>query len=210
MIAPLDGTGLRARVTAGAPILGSDLCFVRPDLLGYWVGPTLGVGRVYVKGRATAVVGDQLAQDYVGLARYDDVDIQLPYLGALTLDDAERVRGYRRYAVGTRALFGSVEYRLPILFDLQTNLLGLVRLGAVAPALFADGGLVWTGDDLDGGVKRLGVGGEVKNVVSIGGFEILHALGVGVPAGRLDEVWNGSLPWDDVDLYYRIQAAVPF
>lgn len=210
VITPLDGTGLRARVTAGAPILGSDNLFVRPDVLGYWVGPEVGVGRVFLKGRATAVVGEQLAQDYVGLARYDDVDVQLPYLGALTLDDAERVRGYRSYAVGTRALFGSLEYRLPILVDLQTSVLGLARLGPVAPALFADGGLVWTGADLDDGVRRLGVGAEVKNVFSVAGFEVLHALGVAVPAGRLDEVWDGSILWDDVDLYYRVQAAIPF
>lgn len=210
VITPLDGTGLRARVTAGVPALGAE-AFVRPDALGYWVSPSLGgFGHLFLKGRATAVFGDQLAQDYVGLARFDDVDVQLPFVGPLTLDDVERVRGYRSYAVGTRVLFGTAEARLPILFDLETTLLGIVRLGPVAPALFADGGLVWSGSDFEGAVRRVGVGGEVKNVVSIGGFELLHAVGLGVPASRLDEVWDGSLPFDDVDLYYRIQAAVPF
>ncbi|MDT7855198.1 hypothetical protein RQM47_00930 [Rubrivirga sp. S365] len=209
VITPIDGTGLRARLTAGLPALGGR-AFLRPDVLGYWVSPSPGVGRFFVKGRATAVVGEQLAQDYVGLSRFDDVDVQIPLLGAVTLDDAERVRGYRSYAVGTRALFGSVEYRAPILFDLSTTLLGLVRLGPVAPALFADGGLVWSGSDIGGGVKRLGVGAEVKNVVSVAGFEILHAIGLALPAGRLDDVWDGSIAFDDVDLYYRIQAAIPF
>ena len=210
VITPLDGTGIRARVTAGAPVLGADNAFVRPDVLGYWVSPEFGLGHLFVKGRATAQFGEQLAQDYVGLARYDDVDVQVPFVGALTLDDAERVRGYRRYAVGTRVLYGSLEYRLPILLDLQTTVLGIARFGAVAPALFADAGVVWTGSDLDGGVKRVGVGGELKNVVSVAGFEFLHAVGLGVPADRAGDVWNGSLPWDDVDLYYRFQAAVPF
>ena len=209
VITPIDGTGVRARVTVGLPALGGD-AFVRPDLLGYWVTPTVGFGRFYVEGRATAVVGDQLAQDYVGLSRFDDVDVQLPLLGALTLDDAERVRGYRSYAVGTRALFGSVEYRMPVLFDLNTTLLGLVRLGPVAPALFADAGLVWTGNDVSGGVERLGVGAELKNVVSLGGFEILHAVGLGVPDTQFDEVWDGTVDFGDLDLYYRIQAAIPF
>ena len=209
VITPIDGTGLRARLTVGVPALGGD-AFLRPDVLGYWVTPSLGFGRLFVKGRATAVVGDQLAQDYVGLSRFDDVDVQLPILGALTLDDAERVRGYRSYAVGTRALFGSVEYRAPVLFDLNTTLLGLVRLGPVAPALFADAGLVWTGTDVGGGVERLGVGAELKNVVSLGGFEILHAVGVGVPDTQFDEVWDGTVRFDDLDLYYRIQAAIPF
>ncbi|GAB5537751.1 MAG: PD40 domain-containing protein [Rubricoccaceae bacterium] len=210
VITPLDGTGIRARVTAGAPILGSDNEFVRPDVLFYTISPEIGLGRFFVKGRATAQFGRQLAQDYVGLARYDDVDIQVPFVGAITLDDAERVRGYRRYAVGSRALFGSLEYRLPILFDLQTTVLGFARFGAVAPALFADAGMVWSGSDLDNAVQRVGIGGELKNVVDIAGFQFLHALGLGVPADRAGDVWDGSLPWDDVDLYYRFQAAVPF
>ncbi len=209
VITPLDGTGLRARVTVGVPALGGDT-FVRPDALGYWVSPSLFGGRLFVKGRATATFGETLAQDYVGLARFDDVDVQVPFIGSLTLDDAERVRGYRSYAVGTRALFGSAEYRLPILFDLQTSLLGLARLGPVAPVLFADGGLVWTGSSLDGAARRVGVGAELANVLSVGGFEIRHAVGLAVPASRLGEVADGAFEFGDADLYYRIQAAVPF
>jgi hypothetical protein len=211
VIFPLDGTGARLRVTAGVPGLGAGSTFVRPDLLTYYVSPSVGGPRLFLKGRATAQFGTpQLPQDYVGLSRYDDIDVQLPFVGALTLDDAERVRGYRRYAVGTRVLFGTVELRSPVLFDLNTNLLGIVRLGAVAPALFADGAVVWTGGDFGGGVRRLGVGGEVKNTLSFGGIEILHAVGVGVPAGRVREVFDGTIPRDGLDVYYRIQAAVPF
>ncbi|MCH8030890.1 MAG: hypothetical protein IIB09_03615, partial [Bacteroidetes bacterium] len=94
IIHPLDGMGVRARVTLGAPILGSNNQFVRPDLAAYWVSPQIGIGRFYAYGRATAQFGKLLAQDYIGLSRYDDFDIQLPILGAITLDDAERVRGY--------------------------------------------------------------------------------------------------------------------
>ena len=211
VIAPFDGTGARFRTTVGAPVFGADRWFARPDLLAYATSPNLlGGVRLFARGRATAVFGEQLAQDYVGLSRFDDVDVQLPFVGAVTLDDAERVRGYRRYAVGTRSLFGSVELRAPVVADLQTTVLGLVRLGAVAPALFADGGLVFTGTDVAGGVRRLGVGAELKNVVSIGGFEILHAVGAGVPASRLGDVFNGTIPRSDLDLYYRIQGAIPF
>ncbi len=210
-IAPFDGTGARFRTTVGAPILGADRWFARPDLLAYATSPNLlGGVRLFARGRATAVFGEQLAQDYVGLSRFDDVDVQLPFVGAVTLDDAERVRGYRRYAVGTRALFGSVELRAPVIADLQTTVLGLVRFGAVAPALFADGGLVFTGTDVSGGVRRLGVGAELKNVVSIGGFEILHAVGVGLPASRVGDVFDGTIRRDDLDIYYRIQGAIPF
>ena len=120
------------------------------------------------------------------------------------------MRGYRRFAVGTRVLFGSVELRAPVVADLQTTLFGLVRLGAVAPAVFADAGLVWSGSSLDGAVRRVGVGTELKNVVSIGGVELLHAVGVGVPASRLGDVFDGTIRREDLDIYYRIQAALPF
>ena len=66
------------------PALGGD-AFVRPDALGYWTSPALVGGRFFVRGRATAIFGETLAQDYVGLARFDDVDLQVPLFGALTL-----------------------------------------------------------------------------------------------------------------------------
>ncbi len=209
VITPLDGTGLRGRVTVGVPALGGDT-FVRPDVLGYWVSPAIPGGRLFVQGRATAIFGQTLAQDYVGLARRDDIDVPVPFLGALTLDDAERVRGYRSYAVGTRALFGSVEYRMPILFDLQTTILGIARFGPVAPTLFVDGGLVWTGQSLDRAARRVGLGGELANVLTLGGFEIRHALGLATPASNLEGLYTDDVSVDDPEVYYRIQAAIPF
>ncbi|MFN3595852.1 MAG: hypothetical protein ACK41D_01105 [Rubricoccaceae bacterium] len=210
VIDPLDGTGVRLRVTAGAPVLGADNRFVRPDLTAYHITRPIGFGRLFVRGRATAQFGRQLAQDYVGLSRFDDIDVQVPLVGALTLDDAERVRGYRRYAVGTRVLFGSAEYRLGPLFDLQTNLLGVLRLGPVAPALFVDGAMVWTGANYTDAVRRTGFGAELKNALTFGGFSVLQAVGVGVPWSRAERLWEGTIRRDEVDVYYRVQAAVPF
>ncbi len=206
IIHPLDGTGIRARVTIGAPILGSNNQFVRPDLAAFWVSPQFLIGRFYAYGRATAQFGDLLAQDYIGLARYDDFDIQLPIFGAVSLDDAERVRGYRSYAVGNRVLFGTLEYRLPPVFDLNTKLLGIVDLDRLGFSLFADAGMVWTGSNTEEAIRRTGVGIEAKNVISLGGFQILHSIGIAAPWSALDE----NLVWDDIDLYYRLQAAVPF
>ena len=203
---PLDGVGLRARVTGGAPVLGSDARFVRPDLSAFWVSPQLGIGRFYVYGRAQAQFGETLAQDFVGLSRYDDIDLQLPMLDPVTLSDTERVRGYRRYAVGDRLLFGTVEYRMPPVFDLQTRLLGFLSVGRVSPALFADVGMVWTGADFGEAVRRTGVGLELKNRISLGDFPLVHALGIAQPwrdVGR-------TVEWDALDLYYRVQATLPF
>ena len=101
-IYPLDGVGLRARVTGGLPVLGSDAEFVRPDLSAYWVSPQLGIGRFYVYGRAQARFGDALAQDFVGLSRYDDIDLQLPFVEPITLSD-----------VGARARLPALRRRRP-------------------------------------------------------------------------------------------------
>ena len=208
-IHPLDGTGLRLRATAGVPVLGAN-AFVQPDVSAFHVARAPLGGRFFVYGRATALVGDpQLPQDVVGLARFDDVDLQLPFVGALSLDDAERVRGYRRYAIGEAVAFGTAEYRFEPWFDLKTNLLGVARLREVAPSLFVDAAAVWNGA-LDAPITRLGTGVELRNRASLAGVSLLHSVGVGVPAERLDRLWDGSIVWDDVDLYYRIQAALPF
>ncbi len=205
-IYPLDGVGLRARLTGGFPVLGSDAEFVQPDLTAFWVSPGLGIGRLYAYGRATARFGDRLAQDFIGLSRYDDIDLQLPFLDPITLSDSERVRGYRRYALGDRLLFGTLEYRFPPVFDLQTTLLGFLELGRVSPALFIDAALVWTGDEFDNAIRRTGVGFEVKNAVSLGGFPLVHALGLAQRWRDLGE----TVEWDAIDLYYRVQATLPF
>ncbi|HYE95745.1 MAG TPA: DPP IV N-terminal domain-containing protein [Rubricoccaceae bacterium] len=206
-VAPLDGTGLRVRVTAGVPVLGAENRFVLPDAAAYWISPTLGIGNVFVYGRATARFGESLAQDVLGLSRYDDVDLQIPFVGTLTLDDAERVRGYRRYAVGDRVLFGTIEYRTPPVLDLDTRLFGFVELGQTSFVGFVDAGMVWTGSDVDAAIRRTGVGLEAKNELGLGPFRLTHALGVALPWHR---VGAEDLVWDDADLYYRLQATVPF
>ena len=208
VIHPLDGTGLRARVTAGVPVLGAGT-FARPDLEAFHLFRA-PLGRLLVRGHATALLGDpQLPQDYVGLARYDDVSAEIPFVGALSFDSSERVRGFRRYAIGNSLLFGSAEYRMEPVFDLKTSVLGLVSFREVAPTLFVDGGLVF-GEDFGDPIRRAGVGGELRNRVSLAGLSFLHSVGVAIPTGKIDEVWDGSLVWDDVDLYYRLQASLPF
>src|SRR5690606_462750 len=100
----------------------------------------------------------------------------------------------------------TMEWRLPAVLDLDTKLLGIVELDRLGINLFADGGLVWTGAAVDDAIRRTGVGIEAANLLRLGGFELRHSLGLAVPWGELDE----DLVWDDVDLYYRLQAAAPF
>ncbi len=187
-----------------ARLLGADTEFLRGDLMAFALVPTLGRQRLYVYGRAQAQTGRPLPQDYIGFRRTDGVQIDLPDIVPISFSDTDRVRGYRRFVVGNRVLFGSAEYRVPLLPDLQTRLLGLVSLGSTALAAFADGGLVWEDGAFDGAVRRLGVGVEVKNAVRLAGLlQVGHALGLAQPAADLG---TGTR----YEVYYRIRAAVPF
>ena len=205
---PLDGTGLRARVTAGIPALDAN-AFVRPDVQAYQVLP-LPFGRLYVYGRATAVFGTPLAQDVVGLARYDTYDFQIPFVGNVGLGDAERVRGYRRPLIGERVAFGSAEWRFPPVLDLQTTVLGAIGFGRLVPTLFVDAAAVWNGADFGDAVDRVGLGVEVKNELNLLGFQIGHAVGLGARWDQVESGFDGDLRFDDLDLYYRVGAALPF
>ena len=203
VVHPLDGVGARARLTLSGRALGADSEFVRSDVAVYGVFAGLGLDRIFLYGRAQAQAGTSLPQDYLGLSRQDDVQLAIPGLVPVSIGGAERVRGYRRYALGNRVLFGTLEYRVPLLGSLETTALGFASLGATTVAAFADAGVVWAGAALEEADRRLGVGLELKNALEVGGFEIAHALGVAQQAPYL-----GTR--DQYDVYYRIRAAVPF
>ena len=201
-IHPLDGTGVRLNVGGGVG-LDRRSSFVRTDAAAYAVLPSLGLHRLLVYARATAQAGRSLAQDYVGLARYDGLRIALPAFIPVTVERNERVRGFRTPAVGNVALFGSAEYRVPLLPDLGTNVLGLVRFGAVTGAVFADAAAVARSLSMEGAITRVGVGVEAKNVLTVAGLTVGHALGVAQPAADLGRRRG-------YETYYRIQLGVPF
>jgi hypothetical protein len=202
LIHPLDGIGLRLQVTGAARVLGADSEFIRGDVSAYGILPGLGSQRFFVYGRAQVQAGEAFAQDFVGLSEHDAVQLDLPIPLPVTLGDTERVRGYRRYALGNRLLFGTLEYRIPLISSLRTNLLGVVSLGSVAGALFIDGGLVWTGAHPDDAISRVGVGAELKNALRLGPLGISHAVGFAQP--------SKEFATESYEVYYRIRTTVPF
>jgi hypothetical protein len=202
LVHPLGGWGLRLRTTGAAKVLGGDTSFLRGDVAGYTLLPSAGKHRLFLYGRLQAQTGSAFPQDYLGFSRYDAIDLSLPGAAPVRLGDAERVRGYRQYVLGNRVAFGSIEYRMPVASSLQTEVLGLVSLGKTTLSLFVDGGAVWNGTDVRDGVQQLGTGAEVKNALRLFGFRIGHALGVAQPVSEVGT--------DDVQVYYRVQTALPF
>lgn len=205
-IYPMDGMGIRLRTTFGLPVLGAEHSYVRPDLQAFWVSPEFGIGNLYLYGRAQAQFGTGLSQDLIGLSRYDDIDLQLEMLDPITLSDTERVRGYRQYTVGNRMLFGTLEYRIAPVFDLNTRILGFVSIGRISPAFVLDAGMVWTENDYHNASYQVGVGFELKNHVSLAGFPLVHTIGIAQPAEYLGD----RTDWNSFDLYYRVKAVIPF
>jgi len=202
LVHPLGGWGLRLRATGAAEVLGGDSSFLRGDVAGYTLLPSVREHRLFLYGRLQAQTGSSFPQDYVGLSRYDAIELPLPGAVPVTLGDAERVRGYREYVLGNRVAFGSIEYRMPFAPSLRTEVLGLVGLGKTTLSLFVDGGLVWNDADISGGVQQLGTGAELKNSLRLFGVRIGHAFGVAQPVSELGT--------DDVQVYYRVQTALPF
>lgn len=207
MIHPLDGYGVRAMVMGSEKVLGGETAYVRPDLSAYTIIPALGTQRIFIYARVQAQFGDALPQDYIGFSRYDNIDLPLPSeLYFLNQPEAERVRGHRKFVSGKQLVFGSIEYRIPFLPSLNTSILGLVNLGRTSIALFADAGVVWDASFADGTTanseSRMGAGAELKNIISVGPFTVVHALGLGWKSNELFS--------DEHDLYYRVKAVIPF
>jgi hypothetical protein len=206
LIHPLHGWGIEPRVTIATGAFGSEAEYVRPDIISYAILPGGGDNRIYVYGRAVAQWGNSLAQDYIGFSRYDDIHLggTVPGLDVL-YTDSERVRGFSEYTLGNRLVFGTIEYRMPFMSSLNTNILGLVKFGRTTLAGFVDGGIVWSDAALpgDGSVAQAGAGAELKNVLSIGGLSIVQSLGFAQPVQDFATDRNQ-------EIYYRIRAVIPF
>jgi Tol biopolymer transport system component len=206
-IHPLDGSGIKIKVNGSEEILGSERSFLTADLNAFTMFPFIGMNRIYIYTRLQSQWGNPLPQNYIGFSRYDNISVNL--LEEVPLQffgDNERVRGYRDFVAGRRSAFGSVEYRIPFLPSLQTEILGVLNLGSTAIALFTDAGIVAdaVSESLETGtVTRWGTGTEIKNRVSLFGIDFVHSVGFAQPAKEL-------FTQREQEVYYRIKTVIPF
>ncbi len=206
LLHPLDGTGLKLSISASGKVLGADISAIKTNIHSYTILPFIGLNRFYIEGRLQALWGNPLPQNFVGFTRYDNISIDLPGMPVQFFNDNERVRGYREFVFGDQVAFGSVEYRIPFIPSLQTELLGLISFGGVNLAFFSDAGAVWGGQSSSGKtgtILRWGAGTELKNQLNLFGLNVTHSLGFAQPADKLFTNY-------DPDLYYRVSAVVPF
>ncbi|NNE36461.1 MAG: BamA/TamA family outer membrane protein [Rhodothermales bacterium] len=204
LVHPLDGFGLRGRITAAAQGFNHDQKYLRLDVSSFRVFPSLWRQRLFVYGRAQAQFGESLAQDFLGLSRYDVFQVSAPTYISFQSSNSERVRGFRDFVLGKAILFGSIEYRIPLTRSLDTELLGLVGFGSTSASFFADGAIVSPSTSFDIVERRLGLGFELKNAITLGGIvTFMHAVGVAQPAADFGTERN----WE---IYYRIRKTLPF
>lgn len=206
-IHPLDGYGMKVSLLGADKILGSEVRYLEAYINTYVTLPSIGTQRLYLQTRYQQQWGTPFPQNDIGLSRYDNITITLPdQVFVQFFNDSERVRGYRKYVAGKRVLFGTAEYRVPFISSLQTEILGLIRLGATSLTIFTDAAIVGDAIQEDGSTKRIdrwGAGAEIKNELKIFGLSFAHSVGVAQPVNALFED-------DFVDLHYRVKAVIPF
>lgn len=206
-IHPLDGSGIKVKVNASEEILGSERSFLIADVNAFTMFPLIGMNRVYIHTRIQSKWGNSLSQNYIGFSRYDNISVNLLEQVPLQFfGDNERVRGYRDFVTGNRTAFGSIEYRVPFLPSLQTEILGVLSMGSTTFALFSDAGIVADGiseSSETGTIKRWGAGAELKNLISLFGIDFVHSVGYAQPAKKL-------FSEREQEIYYRIKTVIPF
>jgi len=207
VIHPLEGYGYKLLFTGAEKIGGGDVAYTTLDASAFKILPSVGKQRFYLYGRFQAQFGDPVPQDFIGLSRFEKIEVNLPdEISFIQTNQLDRVRGYRDFVAGNRVAFASIEYRVPFLPSLQTRVLNSIVLGGTSVAIFGDAGVVWNARRADGSrstEERYGLGVELKNRLNLLGLDIGHAVGL---AQKYDELFSGS----KYDTYYRVKASVPF
>lgn len=205
-IHPVEGYGVRFSLAAAAPVAGGERSWLAADADGYLILPGPGHHRFVLRGRIQSGLGSPAPQHWAGFSRIDRIHAAIPLeWGFMRELGQERVRGYRSTIAGRHVAFGSLEYRVPLLPSLRTSILGLLRLSTTSLALFSDAGAVgdvFYSDFPDPQRFRAGAGGELRNLLRIGPLDLGHSIGVARP-------WSALLE-RETDLYYRVEATLPF
>ena len=205
LIHPLDGTGMRFSVTASDDVAGSQTQYARLNFESYTILAGGGNNRIFLYGNGALDLGEPAGRDYLGFT--DSGNYQLPgpnFIGSINPGLDRFVRGYDTNVLGERFLFGTAEYRIPLILDTSKKLLGFIPPARTALAFFSDGGILGearVAADRTTHVYRYSLGAEIKRVFSIGGsYKFLYELGITQPL-------NQSLA---PNIYFNVKTSIPF
>lgn len=204
-IHPSDGEGVRFSITAADRLLGSQVRYARFSLDGYTVLPGFNEQRIFLYGHAALDRGEPTGRDYLSFS--DDGDYQMPeenFMGSVNPGIDRFVRGYQTVLPGDRFLFGTLEYRIPLQFETNRWLLGILPPARSSLTFFTDGGVMGNARVSAGRRTtryRYSAGLEIKRVLAFGDdFKLTYELGMAQPLNK---------PFGPVP-YYNIKTAIPF
>lgn len=201
---PKQGHGFLTTAEIANKALKSDFDYTRLTLDAFAnvpVGPTA----IFLRVKGMALFGDPPAQDTLALTR--DNSYYLPGLagaataGLVMFPETHNLRGWDQVRMGDRLVFGTAEYRFPLIPELPINVLGFT-LGSITGAVFSDFGNAWSADQ------------GAEDWVTTAGYEVKVALEVGMPilifgigeAQRISEWQDNKTP----NYYARLALINPF
>ncbi len=107
----------------------------------------IGLGKPagFIRLKGLALDGDRIPnQEYLGIS--NDIAIYGPgSAGTFGLPENHNIRGYDKYRLGDRLVFGSAEFRYPLLDSFPVDILG-ISIGGISAVLFSDFGNSWSSD----------------------------------------------------------------
>ncbi|MBN4081388.1 PD40 domain-containing protein [Caldithrix abyssi] len=183
---PTQGFGVSAKADYANKRLFGEFSYSRLTTDSY-VNLPIGKSAIYFRLKTIIQSGQPPEQDYVGLT--DDKPIYINGNQVLLnnfLPENHNPRGWSGYRSGDRLIFGSMEYRLPIVPK------------AVSLNFISDFGNAWYG------------GKEKENMVVTAGYELRLSLGPFILSGgeaQLLENWDKN---EKPTRYYRLALTNPF
>jgi hypothetical protein len=205
---PRSGQGLRIRYHLFSSALYGDFSYRRAaiEYFSHWKIPQVPAV-VFVHGMGSGITGQPPGQDRIALLGDSPVYLNpgsalgflVPFVEVPIL---HHLRGLKHPVLGTVALTGTMELRLPLYTGLLIQGMGL-KLGQLTAALFADFGQVWDEGGFTGGSNRSTWGVEIKANILIGSLPLL-TLAYG-QAGEPD-AWRSN----DPGTYLQLGLVSPF
>lgn len=200
---PKQGFGVLARMDAGIKALKSDFDYQKITLDGF-VNIPLGPTALFIRTKTLAMFGNPPSQDTLALTK--DHSYYLPGAaasqpgGTIMFPETHNIRGWNNVRMGNKLVFGTVEYRIPLIPQLPINVLGFTA-GSMTAAVFSDFGNAWTDSQPDWITTA---GYEVKIALQAGSMPLLN-IGIG-KAQQISEWEDGKTP----EFYARLALINPF
>lgn len=169
IVLPNQGKGILSKVNYANKSLYGDFNYTKLNMDAFINFPGGGRNAIFFRVKTVAMFGKPPAQEYVGLSR--DPSIYIPGFSLTDIEDFlgfqenHNPRGWDGVRLGDRLVFGTLEYRFPLIPQLPINVLGFT-LGSLTGALLSDFGNAWES------------GQTLQDWIITSGYEIKLALQV--------------------------------